>query len=60
MKEKRNISKWLYWFSFAVAVIFVYKILDSLQGISNFLSGFMTILMPFVIAIIIALFYFVC
>ncbi len=59
MKEKRNISKWLYWFSFAVAVIFVYKILDSLQGISNFLSGFMTILMPFVIAIIIAYLFYI-
>lgn len=59
MKEKRNISKWLYWFSFAVAVIAVYKILDSLQGITSFLSGFMTILMPFIIAIIIAYLFYI-
>ena len=59
MKEKGNISKWIYWFTFAVAVIAIYKILDSLQGISNFIGEFIKILMPFIIAIIIAYLFYI-
>lgn len=59
MKGRGNISKWLYWFTFAVAVISVYKILDSLQGITNFIGEFIKILMPFIIAIIIAYLFYI-
>lgn len=60
-KEKRVITKWLYWFTFAVAVIGVYKILDQFSAITNWLKGLIGILYPFIMAIIIAyLFYIPC
>lgn len=60
-KKGRVITKWLYWFTFAVAVIAVYKILDNFGGITDWIKGLVTILQPFIIAIIIAyLFYIPC
>ncbi len=60
-KEKRVITKWLYWFTFAVAVIAVYKVLDQFSAITNWLKGLIGILYPFIMAIIIAyLFYIPC
>ena len=34
MKEIKNWTKWIYWFTFAVAVIIVYKTLDNFNDIS--------------------------
>ena len=60
-KKGRVITKWLYWFTFAVAVIGVYKILDNFGGITDWIKRLVTILQPFIIAIIIAyLFYMPC
>ena len=63
MEEKRGktITKWLYWFTFAVAVIGVYKVLDNFSGITDWVKGLVSILQPFIIAVIIAyLFYIPC
>ena len=61
MNEKRNLTKWLYWFTFALAVIFVYKMLDNFTDILNFISRLISILMPFVIGIIVSyLLYIPC
>lgn len=58
MKGKRNVTKWLYWFTFAVAVIAVYKTLDNFSQIASFIGTVIAVIMPFIIAIIIAyLFY---
>ena len=54
MKEKGNISKWLYWFSLALAVIGVYKFLDNFTEIGVFISNLFGILMPFIIGALIA------
>ena len=54
MKEKGNISKWLYWFSIALAVILVYKFLDNFTQIGVFISNLFGILMPFIMGILIA------
>lgn len=54
MKEKGNISKWLYWFSLSIAVIIVYKFFDSFTAIGSFLSNLMGVLMPFLLGILIA------
>lgn len=54
MKEKGNITKWLYWFSLALAVIMVYKFLDNFTAIGLFLSNLMGILMPFIMGALIA------
>ena len=53
MKEKK-FTKWLYWFTFAVALIIVYKTLDNITEIRNWISNFLNIIMPFIIGIIIA------
>ena len=52
--KKRTITKWLYWFLFAVAVIFVYKTLDNFGAIGNWIGGLLEVLTPFVIGIVIA------
>lgn len=60
-KEKKVITKWLYWFTFAVAVIGVYKILDQFSAITNWIKGLIGVLYPFIMAVIIAyLFYIPC
>ena len=58
MKGKKNVTKWFYWFTFAVDVIAVYKTLDNFSEIANFIGTVFAVIMPFLIAIIIAyLFY---
>lgn len=58
MKEKRGISKWVYWFSLGVAIIIVYNCISNLSGLWNFLGKISTVIMPFFMALIIAyLFY---
>ena len=60
-KKGRVVTKWLYWFTFAVAVIAIYKILDNFTGITDWLKGLIKVLQPFIIAVIIAyLFYIPC
>lgn len=55
MKEKKGgLTKWLYWFLFAVAVITVYKTLDNFNDILGWLNSLLEILMPFLIGILIA------
>lgn len=54
MKEKGNITKWLYWFSLALAVILVYKFLDNFTAIGQFITNLIGILMPFLIGALIA------
>ena len=58
MKKEHAWAKWIYWFLFAVAVIFVYKTLDNFSDITIWLKNFFSLLAPFVMAIIISyLFY---
>ena len=61
MKERRNITKWMYWFTFAVAIIIIYKVLDNFNDIAKWFKGLNSILMPFFMGILIAyLFYIPC
>lgn len=53
MKEKEW-KRWLFWFSFAVASIAVYKTIDSVSVVFSWISGFIDLIMPFFMAIIIA------
>lgn len=53
MKEKEW-KKWLFWFSFVVATIIVYKTIDSVFELYEWLTGFIAILMPFILAVIFA------
>ena len=61
MKGIKNWTKWIYWFTFAVAVIFVYKTLDNFNDIALWFKRLISILMPFVIGLLLSyLFYIPC
>lgn len=60
-KNKGTWTKWLYWFTFAVAVIVVYKTLDSFNDIMNWVNGILDVIMPFIVGVFVAyLFYIPC
>ena len=59
--NKNALTKWLYWFLFAVAVIAVYKTLDNFKDIMNFIKNACGVIMPFLIGVFIAyLLYMPC
>ena len=61
MEKKDFGKKWIYWFTFAVAVIVVYKTLDSFTDIMTWFGNLFSVLMPFLMAILVAyLFYIPC
>lgn len=61
MKDEKDWQKWLFWFSFAVAAISVYKLLDNFTDIVNAVQSFISLLKPFILAMILAyLLYIPC
>lgn len=55
MKEKKyELTKWIYWFLLAVAVIGVYKILDDFIEIGLWIKNLFRVLRPFIVGILIA------
>ena len=58
MEKKKVLTKWLYWFTFAVAVIFVYKTLDNFTEIKNWITNLFNVLAPFVIGLLIAYIFY--
>lgn len=54
MKERKVWTKWFYWFTFALAIIVIYKILDNYKEIGNWVSGFFKVIMPFILGIILS------
>lgn len=54
MKGKKVWTKWFYWFTFAVSIILIYKILDNFNELGNWFERFLHIVMPFIIGIILA------
>lgn len=61
MKNLKGGTKWIYWFTFAVAIIVIYKILDSFTGVSIWIGNFLKVIKPFLMAILIAyLLYIPC
>lgn len=60
-RNSKEVKKWIYWFVFAVCVIAVYKLLDNLGDVSEWITRLTSILMPFIMALLIAyLFYLPC
>lgn len=53
-KEKKNVKKWLYWFSLALVLIIVYKVLDSFSAIGDWFAKLFSVLTPFIVGLIIA------
>jgi predicted PurR-regulated permease PerM len=61
MKNEKDWKRWIFWFSFAVAAIAVYKLLDNFTEIVSAIGGFLELLKPFLFAIILAyLLYIPC
>lgn len=59
--EKKNWKKWIGWFIFVVAIIFVYRTIEDFQNILVSISKIISILMPFIAAVLLAyLFYLPC
>ena len=55
MKEiKKNLSKWMYYFLLAVAIIIVYKVLDNFGDIGAWVSNLLNTIAPFLMGILIA------
>ncbi len=55
MKDiKKNLSKWMYWFILAVAIILVYKFIDNITSIGDIIKNFFNIISPFLTALLIA------
>lgn len=53
-KKTRIWTKWLYWFTFAIAVIVVYKTVDNIGQIAEWFKNLLEILAPFAVGVLIA------
>ena len=51
---KSNITKWMYWFIFAISIIVVYKLLDDFTEIRQAIGGFFNVIAPFLGGLLIA------
>ena len=51
---KKNLSKWMYYFLLAVAIIFVYKFLDNVTAIGQAINGFFDVIAPFLTGTLLA------
>ena len=51
---KSNITKWMYWFVFAISIIVVYKLLDNFTEIRQVIGGFFNVIAPFIGGLLIA------
>ena len=51
---KKNLSKWMYYFLLAVAIIFVYKFLDNVTAIGQAIKGFFDVIAPFLTGTLLA------
>lgn len=52
--EKGNIKKWIYWFTFALAVIIVFNVLSNISYVTSWIGELIKVLMPFGIGLLIA------
>lgn len=51
---KKNFSKWMYWFLFAVCIIIVYNILGNFVQVTSAIGKFFGIISPFLMGMLIA------
>ncbi len=61
MEKEKMLRRWLFWFSFALAAIIVYKFLDNFTSITDFFKNFISIIKPFLFSVLLAyLLYLPC
>lgn len=54
MKKENDVKKWLFYFSIALAIIVIYKILDNFVNITSWIGNLFGILAPFIGGVLIA------
>lgn len=52
--KNKNWQRWLFWFSLAIAVVAVYKVLDKFEAIAGGIKNFLGVISPFLVGILIA------
>lgn len=52
--NKKNIKKWMSWFTFFVGMILIYKLLDNFSQIGSWFEKFFSVVMPFIIGVLIS------
>lgn len=52
--KNKNWTKWIFWFSLAIAVAVVYKTIDNLGQVAQGIKTFLGVLSPFLVGILIA------
>lgn len=57
--EKKKWAQWIYWFTLGLAIVFIYKTLDSFTAVMDWIKGIFNVLMPFIIAILIAYIFYI-
>ena len=57
--ENKKWKEWGYWFTLAIAVVLVYKVLDSFPAIMEALGNVLSLLMPFIFTILIAYIFYI-
>lgn len=61
MKKEKDWKKWLGLFTFCVMLIIIYKTLDNFGSIFSWIGNFSQLIMPFILAVIVAyVFYIPC
>ncbi|MBP3596912.1 MAG: AI-2E family transporter [Clostridia bacterium] len=61
MKKEKDWKRWIGFFTFCVMLIIIYKTLDNFSDIFKWIGNFSNIIMPFILAVIIAyVFYIPC
>lgn len=53
-KKTKKWTKWLYWFTFAVAVIIIYKVVDNIEQVAGGIKQLLGVLTPFAVGILIS------
>lgn len=57
--EKNKWKQWIYWFTLGIAIVAVYKTLDSFTAIADWFKGLFDILMPFICAVLVAYIFYI-
>lgn len=52
--NKKNIKKWMSWFTFFAGMILIYKLLDNFSQIGSWFEKFFSVIMPFIIGVLIS------
>lgn len=53
-KKADNVKKWIFWFSLVLCGVIAYKMIDSLSGVFEVIGSFFDVIIPFIIATILA------